>query len=72
MNEKVCANCKYYDSGVGHGICRKNPPIPVIKKKIFKKKNQSGFEEVEVTTSKFPSVTHPDKDWCGEFEEEVF
>ena len=54
-NRRCCKNCSYFDDNTH--FCRLNPPIPVI---FYDKET-----ETSKTTSKFPVITLPEKDYCS-------
>ena len=56
---ETCQTCLWFDNNTH--FCRLNPPVPVI----FYDRDK----EVEKTTSKFPVITMPDKDYCSSWEE---
>ena len=61
-NRKVCRECIFYEDRTG--FCRRYPPISVV---IAVKDKNTG-EVKDLAVSKYPVISFPDADWCGEFE----
>lgn len=60
-NEKVCKECGFYEERTG--FCRRFPPTPVI----IGVKDKQTHELKDYAVSKYPVISFPDADWCGEF-----
>ncbi len=62
MSNRVCRGCEFYEDRTG--FCRRFPPTPVI---ISVKANENKKENKDIAVSKYPVISFPDADWCGEF-----
>jgi len=60
-NDRVCKQCEFYEERTG--FCRRFPPTSVIINVKDKKTNE--FKDLAV--SKYPVISLPNADWCGEF-----
>ncbi len=54
-NRLCCLNCNHFDDNTH--FCRLNPPVPMI---FYDKVTRT-----EKTTSKYPVITLPEKDYCS-------
>jgi len=63
MNKISCAICEFYEERTG--FCRRFPPTPVVIAVADKKYH----ENKDYAVSKYPVISFPDIDWCGEFKD---
>lgn len=59
--EKCCMNCKFFEAR--NNFCRRFPPKPIV---IDTDKSYNNSRK-DFIISKYPVVSMPELDWCGEF-----
>jgi hypothetical protein len=67
--EKCCANCEFFEPR--NNFCRRFPPKPIVidTDKGYNSNNRKDYSRKDFIISKYPVVSMPELDWCGEFNE---
>ena len=61
----TCSTCRFFE--IKNKFCRRHPPAVVIEhRRAYESPTAAMNREKEVTLAKFPVITRPDIDWCGE------
>ncbi len=67
--DECCKDCKYFEAR--NNFCRRNPPTPIVidTDKGYSTSQRGVSHKKDFIISKYPVISMPDLDWCGEFDD---
>ena len=70
--DECCKDCRFFEPR--NSFCRRNPPTPIVidTDRGYSSNQRGGYNnshKKDFIISKYPVISLPEVDWCGEFED---